>query len=505
MRSQQQVEAKFLDYSGGYAGAKSPGTLEANQAADLDNIVLNSGSTGFVSRNGNTAFTTALNSTHQGQGIGYYPFSGSDYLIAVVGGKIFRVTSAAAATDVTGTLSITSGRYNSWQFHRLNSVAIGLGVDAPFKVTATGNASALGGSPPTGAAGFVYNGRMFILSSSSAYWSVLSNPEDWSSTGSGSVALDSGDGETLTAGVVLNDDNALIFKKNKTFRLLGRSSPFPTTLLFDKVGCVGPNAAIAVDGLAYWLAAPGRFCISDGTKIYDENDVPALANADDLFDGIDQTYLQYAKMTRLQTPHFDWIVISVTTPATVGKNGLAIIWDIQHRCFLKCSTGFESNGYAIAGDGTLYMMGYDGIIYKHNVTGTTTDASNAAATVSWYWDTDWLSSGSMLDITKVNWFNLAYMRSTTGTIAVYWAKDGQGFNKSSSFSLVGTDGFVLGTSLLGTGRLGGQVRSAIKNVPITSRGNVMKFRIAGANSVINTINGHSVVGTKHAQKHFTAS
>ena len=217
----QSKAIRFFDFGGGL-NTKSPvTTIDYNQAADLQNInLLPSG--GFEKRRGNTAFnSSAMESGASIHGLGYYKQADADeFLVCVVGTKIYTSPMDGTMTDRTAALTIGAGNNNIWTSFVMNDNIhfVGGAPNAPIVWTGSGNASALGGSPPSGSFGLTHNRRGFIGNTSSnpsrIAWSILGSPADWTGTGSGTQDIQEGDGDTLVTAIPLNVNHLICFKQN---------------------------------------------------------------------------------------------------------------------------------------------------------------------------------------------------------------------------------------------------------------------------------------------------
>ncbi len=266
---------KFFDFSGGL-NTKSPSmVLGNNEASDLQNInLLPTG--GFERRNGNSAFNaTAMDSGSSVHGLGYYKLSSSSYyMMAIAGTKIFKSDNLdGTMDDITGSLTITTGKDKIWTHAQMNNLSIFVGGEpnAPIKWNGTGNAAVLGGSPPSGEFGLMANNRFFIGNTASnpsrIYWSILGNPEDWSGAGSGSQDIKLNDGDTLVGAVVTGLDTMFLFKQNSIHLLNINNAPFPVYPLFTDIGAISKRAIINIDGVIYFITPEPRMKATDGTRV----------------------------------------------------------------------------------------------------------------------------------------------------------------------------------------------------------------------------------------------
>lgn len=507
MQLNKNILAEFpiFDFSGGQASAKRDLTRNPNEFKLIDNLVILPQGAGLRLKPGNVAFNTALSGTPNIQGLGYYNIPGTnDYLIAVAGTKIYRSTvSGASFSDVTGSVTITSGRDNRWQLFQFNNKIIGVGgaPNAPFKITNSGNASALGGSPPSTATfGFAHANRVFLGTGDTLYYSVVSNGEDYTSDGSGSLTFDLGSGSDLVAGVELDINNCLIFKEDSTHIMTGRSEPFPTFKLFSGVGCAGKDAAVVADGLAYWITRDGKMVISDGQNLIDVKTVPSLTNVEDLFAAVDPDRRPYIAGTRFRGADFDWIIWSVNINDVDGNNDFAIVWDLNNKCFVEASTGLGANCFALAPNGTLYFGGFAGDVYTALVEGTYTEASNGDSDITYSLQSDALNLRSLVGCLQVSRFSVATETAGTSTITINYGYDDAGTHRSIDFTTTVT-GSLWDTMVWDQDIWSGN-KAAFKNIKPLGRGNYFRYELTGTSNVDVRINGFTIYGRKQGQKSF---
>jgi hypothetical protein len=325
--------------------------------------------------------------------------------------------------------------------------------------------------------------------------------QDWSGSGSGSAFIQAGDGDTLVTALPLNINTILCLKQNSGHVVTGRTSPFPSFPLFEGSGCIGKNAAVVADGMAYWITPKAKMAMSDGSGLFDAKDVPALRNCDDLLASLDR--LSNIQMTRQQGSDFDWLVISGNKDHAT-QNDFAIIWDLNNKCWVQCSTGYGANSFGTTSDGVLYMGGYDGYVYEMDVDNVRADASNSDTAVTWYVDTDWLSrTGSLKNVTQVAGVNVAYQGRETGTLTGTYGYDFvEPLSGSFSFSILGT-GAIWSVSLWGVG-VWGTLAGKIANPRLLGRGNVFKMRLSGSSLTQYNIYKFTLFGKDNAQKNFGA-
>lgn len=192
--AQEIAKLYFRDFSAGWFPGKEhneiPGALGTEQpvgAVAAEHVIWSEGALRKFPGHSKIQ-TTAINSGATVQGMIDFT-SQSNKLVGVVGDKIYDDLTQVTPTDITGGLTVSSTLQVDFQEYVLGSTKIVIGTngtDAPFKWTGSGNASALGGSPPSGKWIEYFNNYIFLSNTSSnaerAYFSGLSDPETWDTT-----------------------------------------------------------------------------------------------------------------------------------------------------------------------------------------------------------------------------------------------------------------------------------------------------------------------------------
>ncbi len=523
-------EIIFNDFGGGYAGAKGVGSLANSEALDLDNIIISPSGAGFRNRQGNHELRVTTTSTGWSEwnnvvGLGTFKNSTAEYVIfAMVSDSdsdidVFDNVLDTQTTTSRATMTGTFTQDSLLTLVNFQNKVIGVGGHgAPIKVVPGASGGALGGSPPSGTVALAWNNVFWIGNTTSdpskLYYSILNDPEDWSSSGSGFVNPQPGDGDELTA-IAPISNNILLYYKNRTiFQVVGRADPFAVYPLFQNVGCAGKHAIVATEGLHYFITPDGRMRITDGNKIYDDRDIPALSNADDLWNQVPKSRLPYIEGFRQQGNSFDHIVWMVSLGATATKNNYAIVWDLKNKCWLKRSTGFNGNAVTKSSAGRYFIGTYvGGRIDELEYSGVYADDSEGTPTFSgggarqavtdplafrWFWRTDELSMNSLENIIQVDRVNILTQLGGTGTVNMSYGYDGFYDQDTKNMTIVPFT-FVLGTSILGVDILGGS-RSTTKTIRPLGRGNTFNFKMDGISAVATEITKFTLSGRQAATK-----
>lgn len=501
------TELPFFDFSGGLASNRPTTLLNPNQALYANNVFITAGK-GIQQRYGNTVFnSSAMTGSGAITGLGYFkPVSGNDHLIAITGAKIFESTALdGTMNDITGAVTITSSANNIWTYTPFNNLAIFVGgaPDAPIKYSGSGNAAALGGSPISGNFGFSVNNRMFIgnttANPSRVAWSILSNPEDYSGVGSGSTDVQVNDGDVLIGAGILSNDVVLLFKKNSVHQMLTRTSPFPVFPLFKNVGAIGKNAIVVANGICYFITPQAKMKATDGTNIIDFPE-----DVDDIWSGLNVSRLPFIQGFRNQGIGYDHIVWTCTTGSN-STNTLAIIWDLDNKCWLQHKSGYSGNIFALNLNGTIYMGSYDGKIYTQDVKNTNSDASETSpGMIGGIWRTGWNINGSLQHTVHPFRINIAMLAQSAGNLTVGYGFD---FNTDQIVQpvIMQSPGSVWDVDKWDAATWGAQ-SDVIRSIFPVGRGSAFQLTFSNSSaSQTFTVHGFTVSGKKSGQKVFQAA
>lgn len=469
------------DFTGGLNTTDPEYLLELNQSPDLDNLILLD--KGFKKREGDETFNASamVSGATAVSGLGYIKFnSGTEFLNAIAGTQFFTSSGLTGTmANATGAVTITAGQNNLWTPINYNNLQIWFGgaPDTPIKYSGSGNAAALGGTPPSAATAFAANNRIFAISTaanpSRIQWPVLSNPEDWTGTGSGTSDVAMSDGEALQCGIVTGPDTAILFKNSSTHLMALTRAPFPIYQLQKGVGIAGRYAYAYVNGTIFFIT-PGMRMLStqDGVNFQQYPDY-----VDNLFDSINPNRIPYIQGIYLAS--LSWVVFALSVGSST-QNNYIIIWDTKRKCFLRCTTGFKSNVLAIIQNRVLYGGHYDGKIYEKLVSGNFSDDSEASpGTIDGHWRTPFKDKGEGLDmVTRPNYLNVATLTETSSTLNLSYGFDFTSGQTTQTYSLQAVGG-LWDAAIWDSSVWGGQNAIIIRQY-IYGRGNLFSFTIRNA-------------------------
>lgn len=487
---------QFLDFSGGLASNLSIVSLGLNQALEVDNVIVLPYGRGITNLRGNVVFnSSAMASGAAVTGLFYYQQVDQDYwLIATAGTKIYKSdTLDGTMDDITGAVTVTSDANNIWNIIVFDDtvVAFGGAPNAPWKWTGSGNASALGGSPPTADFCFTYNNRVFAgrSNNSTIYWTIVGNCEDWTGDGSGSAVVGSLDDNQLLIGATpLTTDQALLFKQNSVYQMSTRNlvnDAFPIFPLHQGVGACGKNAIVNVNGEVYFITSQGRMMSTNGARL---QEYPSTI--DDVWDDLNFDRLKYIQGTYYHSSDHEWLIWAVSDGSNT-QNNKAIIWDLKNQCWLVCSQTLGCNILAKTIDGVLYTGHYDGKIYRQDVASTYTVASESNAAIAWNWRTGWFAK-TLLKTIRPSQIIVSLETTTTGTLDIDVGFDFDEDLYTKTISLAG------GSAQWDVAQWDvdewGEAGHAFRPKRLTGRGNTVQFNLSGNDTVKYLIDGFEING-----------
>jgi len=384
---------------GGLNSTSSPLNLEDNESSGLQNIDFNKFGS-ILKRNGYLPLnTTAFNSGATWTSLHWFEKSnGSDFLIGTCGNKLGTASSLSQAatpfTDSTGSVTITAGSNNHWNWATYLDTAMGTNnIDVPIQWTGSGNASAM--TVPTGLtkAKFieVFNGYTFFgyvtvsgaLYSCRVYWSGLDSITSWDSADFRDV--NKNDGQDIT-GIKTLGDRLVIFKDRSIWiaQFTGDADfPFTFTETPSNNGCISGGSIQKVDNGLIFLSQDGYYYF-DGLNSYKISDRITAT-----FGTFSSSRFQYSRSCYQLSKNRYWG--SFTTSGGSSGNR-CITWDSYNNAF-SIYKGQNPNCFAIVntgGEERVYFGDYSGYVYRAD-TGTDDYPANSVTSIDAYYYTKWFN------------------------------------------------------------------------------------------------------------------
>lgn len=285
---------EYQGFTGGLNTIDSQFTVEDAESRDCLNVV-GTERGAIVKRNGSTLFTGSPPSAEL-TSLAAVDVSGTRYLIAFGGTKVYSIDTSGTVTDITGSASITSG--SRWEVVQAPTstgvsgqgpVYMSNGVDAPLQWSGSGNVAAWTGvsdGSHYGTSPYVPNGQFMVFHANriwmtgisgdtSAVWfsDVISagsdggkgDPSAWPLTNF--VRFDSSDGNPIT-GIGVCGPYLVVFKETKAWVITDPDTGANRPLSFG-IGCVAHRSIVpTVDGTFFLTADQGVFLVDPGgTKL----------------------------------------------------------------------------------------------------------------------------------------------------------------------------------------------------------------------------------------------
>ena len=451
------VQNSYFKNDGGLNNAFSPIAIEDNEASDLQNVVFTvSGS--FKKRSG----FSSINALNPGAacGIKYIKFSGgTQYLVGIfTNDKIYKMDYGASGPDgtwddITGALSFNVGQDNLSTFATGQDTLIiedGLNSTPPYKWTGSGNAAALGGSPPNATVVAFHNNMAFAAGNSAApstlYFTDVGNIENWTTGLSGNVNVETNDGSIIRA-IVPGFDALYIFKDYSIFRLTGSDKDsFQLQRMVSGTGVTSPQSIAVINNQFFFITGQGAVYLYDGAI--------GLSKISPKIAGTLKINLSFSRYAYASTLTYDDdFYLSVSTSGN-PTNDLVLMFDTFTSSWTKFK-GMNINAMTVADDGTgrnkIFFGDYNGSTLKY----PQGNNDNTAA-IDAYYTTKQFSYpelGPSKDWKLLRVYTAEEATNYNLIATIYNDFDTAG--TAYSISLITASGAVYGTAIYGTDVYGG--------------------------------------------------
>lgn len=370
-----QLQSKqFYNLGGGLSAHVSPFLIQEGAASQIVNLSLDSQGQ-LIIRSGYD-FVGRVSTFTAVTGGGYHnPASGNNFFAVVVGTGVYRTSNSfgGSFTNVTSTVTVTNSRTNLAQHTALNDVIVFCNEsDAPFRVTASTSAYALGNAP-SGAKTCSTLSNYLVLGntteSGTAYpsrirWSDINTTESWPALNF--IDVEPNDGDKIVS-IVSFDDSVYIFKKRSIYRMLITGQDGPDAFIIRPV----------VRNIGAWAKNSVRVLPNVGIVFLAQNTVYVLNDAglDPIGHDIQET-IDLIQRTEwgnaigaVYPKHYEyWLAVSTsgTTNSTVlVYNYVQKVWTTYDGMHVNMLEQAESS----TGDNVLISGDYLGSVYKQD-TGT---------------------------------------------------------------------------------------------------------------------------------------
>lgn len=365
---------EYFSNSGGLNDAFSSIVLDDKEATDLQNVVFTT-SGSFKTRDGfDELNASTLGASVITTGLKYYrPTSGARTIVGVFSDdKIRKMDYAAGGApdgtwdDITGVLSFNVGQNDLASFAIGEDILIiedGLNSTAPYQWTGSGNASALGGSPPN-ATMVAYHKRMAFAAGndtnpSTLYFSDVGDIENWTTGLSGNVSIETNDGSILRA-IVPGFDALYIFKDYSIWRLSGEDKDtFVLQRMISDIGTLSPNSIALIGSEVFFMSGQGDIYVYDGATGLRIISVKIEGSID---------AANFSRFQYVSSAIFDSDYYLTYSLAGSGTHNSILVYDTFNQSWSKFN-GINANAMAIADDGVgeemLIFGDYGGFVYNY--------------------------------------------------------------------------------------------------------------------------------------------
>lgn len=470
-------------FSGGLNSTGNPLNLPDNESPDCLNVDFDKFGS-VLKRNGYAQLNTvAFNSGATWTSI--YQFRKSDlssFLIGTCGNKFGTWSSLTGSpTDSTGSVTITAGNNNLWQWITFLDTAVGTNnVDPPIQWT--GSSTATAASMPTNvtAAQYitVYQNYIFIANvvlsgtrfASRIYWSDL---RALTFTAANFVDISKDDGQNIT-GLGVIGDRICVFKERSIWIGVFTGDvdiPFNFVKTPSEVGCInGYSIQNANNGILF-QAQDGLYFL-DG---YSSTKMSFRTQA--TFNAMNKTRFQYGASVYQYEKNKYWLANCLGSSSTANQ---VLTYDTFNNAFGLYS-GMAPASFArviTSGEERIYFGDYAGFVYRAD-SGVNDTPSGTSTAINAYYYTKWFDEGDIIN-QKGNQEAVIYYDYNSAQLTVNWSYDFSGSDDYLiSFSSSGS-GMLWDAGLWDSGIWGGSGGN-YRRLDIGGRGRLVRYKFSNMN------------------------
>ncbi len=471
---------EFSPLDGGLNNSADPTAIGFDEANDLQNVVFdNSGGVG--KRNGFQPINSSA-ACSSGAINGLYMYRQADatrYLVAVCADDTIQKMDYGAGTSgpdgtwdaITGALSFVIDQDNIPDFATVQNTLViedGLNTTAPYKWSGTGNATALGGSPPNATMVEFHKRILWLAGRSDARSRVdFSNLDDFETyTATDFILVETDDNQIIT-GIHSALDCLYVFKTESIWRICGGDRDNLTLeQMVRGIGAASNEAIELINNRFVFLTTQGDVALYDGginVQFISSNITETLSS-----DNVSLSRFQYARSTFLDDVEF---YLSLSSAGS-GTHDLILLYDVDLEAWTKFS-GINANALATYEIGTQernIMFGdYSGFVHQYP-TGNSDNGSNINA---------FYQSGHLkLDIPSKKTFRevqLILRQEGTQNITFERRIDFVGSGTATTVSLAAT--VALWDTAIWDASSYGDIATQITRIPVNEVGDFFQWRI----------------------------
>lgn len=381
------LKVRITDFSGGQESKNYGDELTNNQAALIENAIINVKGQ-ISSRTGQLLFNTDTRNAAF-SGVGTFNFQNGStitpFLIAASGVSV--VTSqlnSASWTTVNGGHNITVG--HNVEFVQANNLIFmlnGFDNDAWFN----GSTWTVGGtfpgsaSPPTASTGAWVSGFLFLggnpTNQQILYFSDNTNPISFSSASANIVNISTGDGQPIEKVQPYRTGDVIVYKSGSIFDLNivsnGNSTCTPQpactwtlTPLTQDVGTLSPRSVVSL-GNDQWFLSSSPFGVRSVIRSqFDKTFVNLVSQPiQDIFDGtnINGQILNTSQVQKAAGVYFDNKYILAIPLSGSSVNNLVLVYDFITQSWFEI-TGWYPAEWVVFSNNLYYIDANDGRVIQ---------------------------------------------------------------------------------------------------------------------------------------------
>lgn len=322
----------------------------------------------------------------------------------------------------------------------------------------------LAGSPPRFSFSVKHQGKQWAAGNWAVpyrlYYSVTGNPEDWTSTGSGSIDIDPGDGDRIV-GLFSWRDELWVFKgphKLSIHRIAGATpSSFSRKTFIEGISAANQSCIFPMGDDVGFVSPRGTVHTLKTTSNYGDY-VQSYLNYPILSwcrDNMNQSRYQYWQASTDFLRGYSLISFALSG-TTNNTRCLMLDWrflaqgDPYPRWSLWDFGSFATLGYGLdtSNRSRIFAGGYDGYVYLLDQSDRTHNSTSINCNVT----TPFLTYGSELATKTISVVSVGLAPKNTNSATFGYTRDS---NTEQTTTFTQNAGAILGTFLLGTDTLGG--------------------------------------------------
>jgi len=279
----EKIQAtRIFNFQGGYATDLAPQVREVSHLQRAENTIYSVGGSALKVGGSVRVNSSAISSTPNITGMRDFWITGTSgtytqkYVLMTSNQKIYKEDMDGTFDEITGSASITADAIPVFcQAGDLLLIFTDKN-DTPLKWSGSGNVATLGGSPPAGRGAVLHLNRVWTwgvnANPSRITYGAGGDPEDYTGSDTGSIDISDDDGDRII-GVVSHKDRLFIFKGpniGSVHVISGRTTAaFAVTKLVGGIALQSHNSIVEVGNDVWFMSDRGIHSLSATEKFGD--------------------------------------------------------------------------------------------------------------------------------------------------------------------------------------------------------------------------------------------